>query len=94
MIPAHHFLPRSEQLMRGFGQKIPFHNKQVNLPLSAIARNHLPVDRMQFVDIRCADLFWRRIPTRKSRCHILYRCTLPRADLRRLSHMLCMCCRQ
>ena len=45
------FASRPEQLLRGIGKKIPFHHKLANLPLSVIARNHLPVDRIQLVDL-------------------------------------------
>jgi hypothetical protein len=42
--------------MRGFGQKTPLHHQLADFPLSVIACNHLPVDRMRLVDIRHAEM--------------------------------------
>ncbi len=56
-----------------------------------IPAHHLADLRVQLVDIGGAYLFWSRNPAGKCRRHVLYRCPLPRSDLRRVNAVFLGC---
>jgi hypothetical protein len=74
--------------MRGIGQKIPLHHQLADLPLSVIACNHLPVDRMQLVNVCNAHLLRDGTSARKCRRNVLYCRQFPSAYLGRVNAIL------
>ena len=69
----------------GAFQKIALDHPLTNLPLSVIASNHLPVDRVKLVHRHIISLCKMTVSPGKPRSHILNRGTLPSSNLCGLS---------